>query len=116
LLTGTDEHGQKILRTAIANDTTPQAWADSLVESAWKPLLETIQISNDDFIRTTDERHEVAVAKFLQQLHDDDHIFEGEYEGYYCVGCEEYTTSWRRPTATTPARSCARSTRGRSRC
>src|ERR1700755_1009963 len=64
LLTGTDEHGQKILRTAIAHDTTPQAWAASLVESAGKPLLETIQISNDDFIRTTDERHEVAVAKF----------------------------------------------------
>lgn len=89
-LTGTDEHGQKILRTAIANDTTPKAWADSLVESAWKPLLDTIQISNDDFIRTTDERHEVAVANFLQQLYDDGHIFEGEYEGYYCVGCEEY--------------------------
>ncbi len=90
LLTGTDEHGQKILRTAIANDTTPQAWADALVESAWKPLLETIDIANDDFIRTTDRRHEVAVAKFLQQLYDDGHIYEGVYEGYYCVGCEEY--------------------------
>ncbi len=90
LLTGTDEHGQKILRTAVANDTTPKAWADSLVESAWKPLLKTIDIANDDFIRTTDERHEVAVAKFLQQLYDDGHIYEGEYEGYYCVGCEEY--------------------------
>jgi methionyl-tRNA synthetase len=90
LLTGTDEHGQKILRTAVANDTTPQAWADSLVESAWKPLLQTIDIANDDFIRTTDERHEVAVVKFLQQLYDDGHIYEGEYEGYYCVGCEEY--------------------------
>jgi methionyl-tRNA synthetase len=90
LLTGTDEHGQKILRTAAAHDTTPKAWADSLVESAWKPLLQTIDIANDDFIRTTDERHEVAVAKFLQQLYDDGHIYEGEYEGYYCVGCEEY--------------------------
>jgi len=90
LLTGTDEHGQKILRTAVANDTTPQAWADSLVESAWKPLLATIDIANDDFIRTTDQRHEIAVGKFLQQLHDDGHIYEGEYEGYYCVGCEEY--------------------------
>ena len=90
LLTGTDEHGQKILRTAVANDTTPQAWADKLVADAWKPLLETIDIANDDFIRTTDERHEVAVATFLQQLYDDGHIYEGEYEGYYCVGCEEY--------------------------
>lgn len=90
LLTGTDEHGQKILRTAVANDTTPQAWADKLVADAWKPLLETIDIANDDFIRTTDHRHEVAVSKFLQQLYDDGHIYEGVYEGYYCVGCEEY--------------------------
>ncbi|HWH25417.1 MAG TPA: methionine--tRNA ligase [Pseudolysinimonas sp.] len=90
LLTGTDEHGQKIQRTATANNTTPQEWADQLVENAWKPLLETIDIANDDFIRTTDERHEVAVAAFLQQLYDDGHIYEGVYEGYYCVGCEEY--------------------------
>ena len=90
LLTGTDEHGQKILRTAVANDTSPQAWADKLVENSWKPLLETIDIRNDDFIRTTEERHETAVATFLQKLYDDGHIYSGEYEGYYCVGCEEY--------------------------
>jgi methionyl-tRNA synthetase len=90
LLTGTDEHGQKILRTAVANDTTPQAWADRLVETAWLPLLETIDIRNDDFIRTTESRHETAVATFLQKLYDDGHIYSGEYEGYYCVGCEEY--------------------------
>ena len=89
-LTGTDEHGQKILRTAVANDTSPQAWADNLVETAWKPLLKTIDISNDDFIRTTEERHEKAVTIFLQKLFDDGHIYSGEYEGYYCVGCEEY--------------------------
>ena len=63
LLTGTDEHGQKILRTATANGVTPQEWADKLVAEAWKPLLETIDIANDDFIRTTDERHEVNVAE-----------------------------------------------------
>ncbi len=90
LLTGTDEHGQKILRTAVANDTTPQAWADKLVEESWLPLLETIDIANDDFIRTTDERHESAVKIFLQKLYDDGFIYSGEYEGYYCVGCEEY--------------------------
>ncbi|WP_294180781.1 methionine--tRNA ligase [uncultured Schumannella sp.] len=90
LLTGTDEHGQKILRTAVANDTTPKAWADKLVADAWQPLLQTINIANDDFIRTTDERHEKAVAVFLQQLYDDGHIYEGFYEGFYCVGCEEY--------------------------
>ena len=90
LLTGTDEHGQKILRTAVANDTTPKAWADKLVKDAWLPLLETINIANDDFIRTTDERHEKAVLIFLQKLYDDGFIYRGEYEGYYCVGCEEY--------------------------
>ncbi|MBX3094684.1 MAG: methionine--tRNA ligase, partial [Cryobacterium sp.] len=90
LLTGTDEHGQKIMRTAIANDTEPKAWADRLVADAWLPLLKTINISNDDFIRTTDERHEKAVTIFLQKLYDDGYIYSGEYEGYYCVGCEEY--------------------------
>jgi len=90
LLTGTDEHGQKILRTASANGVEPKAWADKLVKEAWLPLLETIDIANDDFIRTTDARHEEAVALFLQKLHDDGFIYEGEYEGYYCVGCEEY--------------------------
>ena len=90
LLTGTDEHGQKILRTAVANDTTPKAWADKLVAEAWLPLLETVNIRNDDFIRTTDERHESAVTVFLQKLYDDGFIYSGEYEGYYCVGCEEY--------------------------
>jgi methionyl-tRNA synthetase len=90
LLTGTDEHGQKILRTAIANDTKPKAWADKLVKDAWLPLLETVNIANDDFIRTTDERHEKAVLIFLQKLYDDGFIYSGDYEGYYCVGCEEY--------------------------
>ncbi|MFC6354899.1 methionine--tRNA ligase [Luethyella okanaganae] len=89
-LTGTDEHGQKILRTATANSVTPQEWADKLVEEAWKPLLETIDLSNDDFIRTTEPRHEENVQKFLQRLYDAGFIYTGEYEGYYCVGCEEY--------------------------
>jgi methionyl-tRNA synthetase len=90
LLTGTDEHGQKILRTAVANGVSPKAWADRLVETAWKPLLETINISNDDFIRTTDERHEHGVKLFLEKLYDDGFIYQGEFEGHYCVGCEEY--------------------------
>ncbi|WP_336651848.1 MULTISPECIES: methionine--tRNA ligase [unclassified Leucobacter] len=89
-LTGTDEHGQKILRTATANGVAPKEWADRLVESAWKPLLGTIDISNDDFIRTTDARHEEGVAKFLQKLYDDGHVYAGEFEALYCVGCEEF--------------------------
>ncbi|MDI6022016.1 methionine--tRNA ligase [Leucobacter sp. UT-8R-CII-1-4] len=89
-LTGTDEHGQKILRTATANGVAPKEWADRLVESAWRPLLNTINISNDDFIRTTDARHEEGVAKFLQKLYDDGHVYAGEFEALYCVGCEEF--------------------------
>jgi len=89
-LTGTDEHGQKILRTATANGVAPKEWADRLVESAWKPLLDTIDISNDDFIRTTDARHEQGVAKFLQKLYDEGHVYAGEFEALYCVGCEEF--------------------------
>lgn len=90
MLTGTDEHGQKILRTATANGATPQEWADRLVTEAWKPLLDTIDIANDDFIRTTDERHEKNVQLFLQRLHDDGYVYDADWEGLYCVGCEEF--------------------------
>lgn len=89
-LTGTDEHGQKILRSAAANDMTPQEWADRLVETAWKPLLATLDLSNDDFIRTTEERHEERVRLFLQRLNDGGYIYEDEFEALYCVGCEEF--------------------------
>ncbi|MDO4241989.1 MAG: methionine--tRNA ligase [Microbacteriaceae bacterium] len=88
-LTGTDEHGQKILRTANANGVAPQAWVDKLITEAWKPLLGEINISNDDFIRTTDARHETGVQRFLQKLYDDGHIYAGEFAALYCVGCEE---------------------------
>ena len=90
LLTGTDEHGQKMLRTATANDMGPREWADRLVQESWLPLLETLDIANDDFIRTTQTRHEAGVAAFVQRLYDTGFIEAGDYEGYYCVGCEEY--------------------------
>jgi len=90
LLTGTDEHGQKMLRTAAAGGMTPGEWADRLVAESWIPLLDTLDIANDDFIRTTQERHEKGVQAFVSKLHDDGHIYTGEYEGFYCVGCEEY--------------------------
>ena len=92
LLTGTDEHGEKILRTASANNSTPQAWADKLVHDAWLPLLETLDIDNQDFIRTTEVRHKENVQKFLQHLKDRGFIYQGSYEGNYCVGCEEFKT------------------------
>ena len=89
-LTGTDEHGEKVLRTAEAAGVTPQQWADRLVAEHWKPVLETLDVSNDDFIRTTERRHEARVQKFLTRLKDAGHIYSGDYEGPYCVGCEEF--------------------------
>ncbi|SDC88211.1 methionyl-tRNA synthetase [Sanguibacter gelidistatuariae] len=89
-LTGTDEHGQKVMRTAEENGVTPQEWADRLVESSWKPVLETLDARNDDFIRTTQPRHTERVQAFIQGLHDKGEIYAGSYEGPYCVGCEEY--------------------------
>ena len=52
-LTGTDEHGTKVERTAAANGVTPKQWTDALVADSWQPMLETLEIANDDFIRTT---------------------------------------------------------------
>lgn len=90
MLTGTDEHGQKMLRAAAANNVTPQEWVDKLVSEAWFPLLTTLDVANDDFIRTTQERHETNVQTFFQRLYDRGYIYAGEYEALYCVGCEEF--------------------------
>ena len=89
-LTGTDEHGQKVMRTAEVNGVAPQEWADRLVADAWLPVLKTIDAANDDFIRTTEPRHMERVQRFLTRLKDAGHIYEGSYEGPYCVGCEEF--------------------------
>ena len=90
MLTGTDEHGQKMLRAATANGVTPQEWVDKLVEESWFPLLKTLDVANDDFIRTTQPRHEERVKTFVQALYDSGYIYAGEYEALYCVGCEEF--------------------------
>ncbi len=89
-LTGTDEHGEKVMRTAQANGVTPQEWADRLVEEAWKPVWKSLDIANDDFIRTTQPRHTRRVQTFLQGLYDAGEIYQGLYEGLYCVNCEEF--------------------------
>jgi methionyl-tRNA synthetase len=91
-LTGTDEHGQKILRTAETNGVSPEEWCDKLVEEAWKPLWAHLNIANDDFIRTTQERHTTHVRQFVQDLYDKGEIYLGRYQGPYCVACEEYKT------------------------
>lgn len=89
-LTGTDEHGSKVERSALDHEVTPQQWVDRLVAEEWTPVLETINASNDDFIRTTSTRHKKGVAKFWSQLRENGFIYEGVYEGPYCVGCEEF--------------------------
>ncbi len=89
-LTGTDEHGQKIMRSAQENGENPQAWVDRLVDNDWKPNWRDLNIANDDFIRTTEKRHTERVQRFLQSLKDSGYIYAGDYEGLYCVGCEEF--------------------------
>ncbi|WP_243073605.1 methionine--tRNA ligase [Microbacterium sp. SS28] len=92
MLTGTDEHGQKMMRAASANGSTPQEWVDKLVSQEWFPLLNTLDVANDDFIRTTQPRHEERVKQFVQAIYDRGYIYAGEFEALYCVGCEEFKT------------------------
>ncbi len=90
-LTGTDEHGQKVERAAREHGITPQQQADAMVvrfQEAWKQL----HISNDDFIRTTEQRHGRVVTAVLQELWDRNDIYAGSYEGWYCVPDERYWT------------------------
>jgi len=89
-LTGTDEHGQKVLRKAEDNGVSPQEWVDKLVEDEWKPLLATLDIANDDFIRTTDQRHIDGSRAFWQDLYDSGAVYKGTFEGHYSVGSEEF--------------------------
>lgn len=89
-LTGTDEHGTKVQRAAEENGVTPKEWVDKLVSNAWLPVLETLDAANDDFIRTTEERHKEGVQVFWQRLKDSGAIYQDVYIGPYCVGCEEF--------------------------
>src|SRR5579862_8188795 len=88
-LTGTDEHGQKVETAAAARDMSPQAYADSLVPQ-WKRLAETYEISYDDFIRTTEPRHESAVVKVFERLKETGDVYLGKYEGWYCTNDETF--------------------------
>ena len=90
-LTGTDEHGQKLQRRAEEEGLEPIQFIDPIVD--WiKDLWTRLDISYDDFIRTTQDRHKVVVQKIFQKLLDQGDIYLGEYEGYYCVPCEAFWT------------------------
>ena len=90
-LTGSDEHGQKIERKAAEKGVTPQQFVDEIVAN-FKKLWELMEIDYDDFIRTTDKRHEVIVQKIFRQLYEQGDIYKGEYEGWYCTPCEAHWT------------------------
>ncbi len=90
-LMGMDEHSQAVLQAAQQNDMSPQAWVDRMgerFEDFWRKL----ECSHDDWIRTTEPRHRVTVTALLEAIarRSPDDLFVGEYEGLYCVGCEEF--------------------------
>ncbi|MFH1566468.1 MAG: methionine--tRNA ligase [Gemmatimonadota bacterium] len=90
-LTGTDEHGEKVFQSAQAAGEAPQAFVDRISQrfrEAWAAL----EISNDDFIRTTEERHKRVVCQVLQTIYDKGDIYYAEYEGLYSVGQERFVT------------------------
>jgi methionyl-tRNA synthetase len=91
MLTGTDEHGQKIQSVAISNGISPQEHVDNMANMAIK-LWKKMNIQNDDFIRTTDNRHVKVVQAVFDKLMDQGDIYLGEYEGWYCTPCETYFT------------------------
>ncbi|MEA4816137.1 MAG: methionine--tRNA ligase [Lachnospiraceae bacterium] len=90
-LTGTDEHGQKIERIATAQGVTPKAYVDNIV-CGIKELWHDLDISYDQFIRTTDEIHVNGVKKIFKTLYDKGDIYKSVYEGWYCTPCETFFT------------------------
>src|SRR6266567_7131025 len=91
VLTGTDEHGDNIAQTAAKAGVSPQAYADE-ISAAFRDTWRRLGITNDDFIRTTEPRHQAVVQTILQKLYDAGEIYFGEYGGWYCYGCERFYT------------------------
>ena len=90
-LTGTDEHGDKIMRAAKKEKMTPRAYVDR-ISSLFRELWPQLNIANDHFIRTTDPGHMAVVKMILQKIYDQGDIYFSEYEGQYCFGCERFYT------------------------
>lgn len=90
-LTGTDEHGQKIQKKADAKGVTPQQYVDNVVDGI-KKLWATMEISYDDFIRTTEDRHSKRVQAIFEKMYNKGDIYLGSYEGWYCTDCEAFWT------------------------
>lgn len=90
-LTGTDEHGQKVQSAAQKSNRTPQSHVDDL-HNRFRELWTRLNISNNDFIRTTEERHKTVVREILQTLYDKGEIYKDSYEGWYCLPDERFWT------------------------
>ena len=90
-LTGTDEHGEKIFQAALKAGTDPQHFCDR-ISQRFRDAWQVLDISHDDFIRTTEERHKEVVSQVLETVHASGDIYYDEYEGIYCVGCERFLT------------------------
>ena len=90
-LTGTDEHGQKIQQKAEEKGISPQEYVDGMIRDI-KILWNKLDISYDDFIRTTEERHKKVVEKIFKRLLDQGDIYLDQYEGWYCTPCESFFT------------------------
>ena len=90
-LTGMDEHGQKIQEKAQEAGKEPQIYVNEIAEAA-KKVWALMDISYDDFIQTTEERHTKVVEKIFQKFLDNGDIYKGEYEGWYCTPCESFFT------------------------
>ncbi len=90
-LTGTDEHGQKIEINAAKEGVTPKEYVDKIV-AGFQDLWKLLNISNDRFIRTTDDYHVKAVQRIFKTLFDKGEIYKGKYEGWYCTPCESFWT------------------------
>ena len=88
-LTGTDEHGQKVQQSARARGIAPQQFADE-ISAQFRAMLPRLEITNDDFIRTTEERHKRVVREILQRLFDRGDIYRGEYRGFYSTRQEQF--------------------------
>ena len=88
-LTGSDEHGQKIQRKAEEMGVTPIQYVDEIVAS-FQNLWKMLNISNDDFIRTTQERHHKVVQEIFRKIYEKGDIYKDKYEGLYCTPCESY--------------------------
>ncbi|MDP9025698.1 MAG: methionine--tRNA ligase, partial [Candidatus Eremiobacteraeota bacterium] len=88
-LTGTDEHGQKVANAAAAAGKDPQAWCDALVPK-WQSLFAAYHVEYDDFLRTTEARHETKVQRVFERLRERGDIYLGKYEGWYCIYDETF--------------------------